>query len=292
VLPRTFSSLNEGLGKVLRFGANSKEVLDRLTWLNGAFAASLDAAVRKLGGVALAPITAQALQMGDECHNRNVAATSLMVRKLAPAIVGEAEAEKVLGFLQGNDHFFLNLSMTACKLSMAAMEDEPGSSLVTAMARNGCEVGIRLSGCGQQWFTAKAEPVPSAMYFQGFSEKDACPDLGDSAICETASIGAFAMAASPAICNFVGGDASLAAEYTQAMRQICIAEHPTYKIPALGFIGTPCGIDALRVLDTGVLPLINTGIAHREPGVGQIGAGITRCPMGCFVKALAALKNP
>jgi hypothetical protein len=229
--------------------------------------------------------------MGDECHNRNVAATSLFTRALAPALARTGDgptASAVFDFLLGNDHFFLNLSMAACKAALDAAHDVPGSTVVTAMARNGVDFGIRVSGTGERWFTDPA-PVIDGLYFPGHGPADANPDLGDSAITETAGIGGFAMGGAPAIVRFVGGTPADAVDYTRAMYGITLAKNPEYAIPALGFVGTPTGIDLRRVVESGVAPVINTGIAHREPGVGQIGAGIARAPLGCFAAALRAL---
>jgi len=287
---RAFATLNEGLGRALRFGAYDAPVLERLRWMATTLGPTLARVVAQ-APVDLKRITAQALQMGDECHNRNVAATSLFTRGVAPTLtrtVDGATAAAVLEFLLGNDHFFLNLSMAACKASLDAAHDVPGSSVVTAMARNGVEFGIRVSGTGARWFTAPA-PVIDGLYFPGYGPADANPDLGDSAITETAGIGGFAMAGAPAIVRFVGGTPADAVEYTRAMYGITLAKNAEYAIPALGFVGTPAGIDLRRVVESGVAPVINTGIAHREPGIGQIGAGIARAPVECFQAALAAL---
>jgi hypothetical protein len=232
--------------------------------------------------------------MGDECHNRNKAATSLLFRELAPRLVESGQPSalvaQVLRFVAGNDHFALNLSMAAGKLAAAAATDVPGSTLVTTMARNGTDFGIRVSGLRARWFTGPAQ-VPEGLYFAGYGEADANPDIGDSAITETTGLGGFAMAAAPAIVQFVGGTPADAIAYTRTMYEITLAEHDAYRIPALDFRGTPVGIDVRRVLHTGVLPVINTGIAHREPGVGQIGAGIVRPPAECFVAAGRALRD-
>ena len=288
---RAFATLNEGLGKVLRFGAYNTEVLDRLRWMNDTLAPALGQALRAHGPVDLKNLTAQGLQMGDECHNRNVASTSLFARMMAPALVRTSPADvaaSVLEFLEANNHFYLNLSMAASKATLDAAHGIAGSSVVIAMARNGVEVGVRMSGTGDAWFTAPAV-VPDGLYFPGYSAADANPDLGDSAITETAGIGGFAMAAAPAIVRFVGGAAEEAIGYTKRMYTITLARNNDFGIPALGFAGTPTGIDARRVVDSGVQPVINTGIAHREAGVGQIGAGIAKAPLACFSEALREL---
>jgi hypothetical protein len=287
---RAFATLNEGLGKVLRFGAYDESVLARLRWFRDELGPVLGRTLAATGPLDLKSITAQALQMGDEGHNRNVAATSLLVRSLAPALVRVApsEAEAVLEFLRGNDHFFLNLSMAGCKATLDAGHGIRGSTVVTAMSRNGVEFGVRLSGTGDTWFTAPVG-VPDGLYFPGYGPDDANPDLGDSAITETCGIGGFAMAAAPAIVRFVGGTASDALNFTREMYRITLERNPAFALPPLGFAGTPTGIDARRVVESDVQPVINTGIAHKLPGVGQIGAGIARAPLDCFADALRGL---
>ncbi len=287
-----YATLNEGLGKVLRYGAYSPDVLARLRWIGDRFGPSLGAAVRTLGGIQLKSIIAQALQMGDECHNRNVAATSLISRILAHALAQSVEDRttlvEVLRFLADNNHFFLNLSMAACKASLDAAHGIPHSTMVTAMARNGVDFGIRVSGLGDRWFIGPAN-IPDGLYFPGFSEIDAAPDLGDSAITETAGIGGFAIGAAPAIVKFVGGSPEDALAYTEEMYGITLGRNPSFSLPTLSFAGTPTGIDIRKVLDSNLLPLINTGIAHKEAGIGQIGAGLVRPPAACFEDALRAL---
>ncbi|HKV43135.1 MAG TPA: DUF1116 domain-containing protein [bacterium] len=288
---RAFATLNEGLGKVLRYGAFDADVIRRLRWFTETLGPALGRTLRAEGPVDLASLTAQALQMGDECHNRNAAATSLFVRTLAPALVRVVEREDAaaaLDFIRGNDHFYLNLSMAACKATLDAAHGHAGSTVVTAMSRNGVEFGIRMSGTGDTWFTAPVA-VPEGLYFPGYGPADANPDLGDSAITETCGLGGFAMAAAPAIIRFVGGTPSDAQETTREMYRITLTRHPRYTIAGLGFAGTPTAIDARRVVESGILPVINTGIAHRKPGIGQIGAGITRAPLACFTDAIREL---
>jgi hypothetical protein len=289
---RAYSNMNEGLGRVLRFGANGKEVIDRLHWIAGTLEPVLRAGLAKLGPVEMKPLIAQALHMGDECHNRNAAASSLFFKRFVPAAlesaVPQAQLRESLLFLAGNDHFFLNLSMATCKAMLDAAHGVAGSSLVTAMARNGVHFGIRLSGTGDAWFQADAMPV-DGLYFPGYGPEDAAKDLGDSAITETAGIGGFAMATAPAIVQFVGGTPDDAIANTVSMTYVTVGRNNAFTLPTLKFSGTPAGIDARRVLDTNITPIINTGIAHKEAGVGQIGAGITRAPLDCFAQAIKAL---
>lgn len=289
---RAYATMNEGLGKVLRYGAYGEDVITRLKWMEKVLYPSLRSALEKTGRIDLTAIIAQALQMGDEVHNRNRAATSILYRALAPAVVLTApergSAASVLEFIDHNDHFFLNLSMGASKAALDAARNIPGSSIVVALARNGTEFGIQLAGTGGEWFTGPS-PIPDALFFTGFAKKDANPDIGDSSITETNGLGGFAIASSPAIVQFVGGSAPDAVRYTLAMYEITSAEHTVYKIPALDFRGTPVGIDVRKVVEGGVLPFIDTGVAHREAGIGQIGAGVLSAPAEPFQKALAAL---
>ncbi|HEV3155831.1 MAG TPA: DUF1116 domain-containing protein [Candidatus Baltobacteraceae bacterium] len=289
---RTFSNFNEGLGKVLRFGANGAEVLDRLRWMVSDLAPTLQTALSSIEPIEIKPLMAQALHMGDEVHNRNAAASSLLLKRLVSAMLASdasrASIASAVDFIARNDHFFLNISMAACKAMMDAACGVANSSLVTVMARNGVEFGIRLSGTGDRWFTTPA-PVVNGLYFPGYTIADAAPDLGDSAITETAGVGGFAMAAAPAIVGFVGGTADDAIANTSAMGHITLGQNSAFTLPALNFAGTPACVDARKVVDTGILPVINTGIAHKEAGIGQIGAGITRAPLACFTQAVLAL---
>ncbi len=285
---------NEKNRKALSFGAFDQDVQDVLIWQRDVMGPLLKKAVLRLGGVDLKSITARALQMGDECHNRHVASTSLLLRELFPALARVAPVDEDLGqladFIKHNDWFFLNFSMAACKATMDAGHGIPYSTMVTAMARNGVEAGIRVSGLGDRWLTAPASSVRGIM-FPPFTEKDANPDLGDSTITETCGIGAFAMAAAPAMVKLVGGSVAEAMGFTRSMEEITLAENKAYSIPTLDFAGTPTGIDVRAVVATGIHPKINTGIAHREPGHGIAGAGITEIPMGCFTEALRAFAD-
>ena len=290
----SYSTLNEGLGKVLRMGAYGPEVIERLRWLQTGLAPLLAKMLQQHGPVDLSSILAQAIQMGDEAHNRNRAGTSLLIREIVADLVTldapSAAIAEGLRFINSNDHFLLNLAMAAAKASTDAARDVAGSSLVVVMARNGTEFGIQTSGTGDEWFTCPCD-VPEGLYFAGFGPEDANPDIGDSAIMETLGLGGFAMAASPAIVRFVGGQVSQAIETTQRMYEITLAEHPLYQIPGLDFRGTPSGVDATLVVRTGILPVIDTGIAGREPGIGQVGAGIVSPRPSVFVDAVNALAD-
>jgi hypothetical protein len=287
---RAYCTINEGLGKVMRFGGNDEEVLGRLRWLRDDFGPALGRALRHCDGVPLKNLVARGLTMGDEMHQRNVACSGLMLRALAPALAATTEDSatlpKALAFIGGNDQFFLNIAMAMGKAIMDPVRDIHASSIVTAMSRNGTDFGIRVSGTGDTWFTAPVE-MPEGLYFPGFTEDDANPDMGDSTIVETVGLGGFAMGAAPAVAGFVGaGAASEAGNYTRTMAEITMSENPEWTIPALDYLGVPTGIDIRLVVETGLAPTINTGIAHKKPGIGQVGAGVVRAPMACFEKAL------
>jgi hypothetical protein len=238
-------------------------------------------------------LIARGLAMGDEMHQRNVACSSLLLRALAPALSRNSKdavsLARAFDFVSSNDQFFLNVAMAMGKSILDPVRGARGSTIVTAMCRNGTDFGIRVAGLGEAWFTAPVE-MPQGLYFPGYSAADANPDIGDSAILEAVGLGAFAMAAAPAVAGFVGaGGFAEALAYTRAMSEIAAARNPKWGIPALEFAGAPTGIDVRRVIETGVAPAINTGIAHRLPGVGQVGAGVARAPLACFEKALVAL---
>jgi hypothetical protein len=288
---RSFSNLNEGYGKVLRYGAYSSEVLTRLQWMEEVMAPILTGAIELSGGIDIRALLAEALHMGDEGHNRNKAGSILFTKILAPFIARVAEkrevASDIIKALGDNALSVLNPVMAACKAMAAAAHGEEGSTVVTVMARNGTDFGIRVSGLGDRWFTAPVA-VPKGLYFPGFTADDASGDIGDSTITETAGIGGFAMAAAPAIVTFVSGTPKDAINATLEMYEICAAEHSHFTIPALDFRGTPTGIDIRKVVEKGITPRINTGIAHKDAGVGQIGAGLVRPPMVMFEQALLA----
>ncbi len=291
---KAYCTLNEGLGKVLRYGAYSEEVIERLHWMADELAPILNRTLELVGEMDMKTMIAQALQMGDEGHNRNRAGTSLFIREIAPHLVtldeDRAKLRKVLEFLNSNDHFFLNLTMPACKCTLDPAAGIEGSSMITTMARNGVEFGIRVSGLGDRWFTGPAGII-DGLYLPGFDSDDASRDIGDSVITETAGIGGFTMAGAPAIVKFVGGSAADAIRFTQQMYEITLAENDTYQIPSLDFQGSPTGIDLVKIVETNILPVINTGIAHKEPGIGMVGAGLVKPPENCFYDAFEAFVN-
>ncbi len=288
---RAYSNLNEGYGKVLRYGAYSEEVQERLRWMHDVMAPVLGAAIEACSGLDIRALLAEALHMGDEGHNRNKAGSVLFTKLLAPHIAmaapDPATAAAVIDALGENALSVLNPVMAACKAMADAGHGVEGSTIVSTMARNGTEFGIRVSGMGERWFTSPC-PQPVGLYFPGFSAEDGNPDIGDSTITETAGLGAFAMAAAPAIVTFVSGTPQDALNATLEMYEITAAEHTAFTIPQLDFRGTPVGIDLRAVVETGITPRVNTGIAHKEAGVGQIGAGLVRPPTELFTEALIA----
>lgn len=297
VVNRTFGNaayctINEGLGKVMRFGANDQSVLERLKWLETVLAPALSRAVEHHGPFNMKVYMGQALSMGDEMHQRNIAVSSLLVRDLVPSLVRVVEDRETLGqivdFITGNNQFFLNLAMASCKCICDPVKGIPYSTIVTAMSRNGTNFGIKLSALGDRWFQAPVL-MPKGLFFPGYGPEDANPDMGDSAITETYGIGAFTMASAPAVVRFVGAESvQEAVEYTKAMYRITHGVNNQLAIPNMEFKGAPMGIDVCKVVDTGITPAINTGMAHKKPGVGQVGAGIARAPLDCFTQALEA----
>ena len=298
-----YTNINEGIGRCLRFGANGPDVIKKLKWFEAVLAPTLKAAVRHnfdtTGGIDLKAIQSQALLMGDEVHSRNAASTSLFFMTLAVPLAGLGDGRhavpqdhihQTLDFVARTSQFFLNYSMVACKAIMDAAHGIPHSSVVTATARNGTETGLRVSGLGSQWFTAKSD-LPQGLFFPGFKQADACPDIGDSAITETAGLGGCSFAASPALTLLAGGTVADAVRYSREMLEITVTRNPALSLPALDFAGAPCGIDVRKVVDTGIRPLVTTGIAHKEAGIGQIGAGVVRVPMGCYTAALGAMAD-
>jgi hypothetical protein len=288
---KSFSNLNEGYGKVLRYGAYSEEVLERLRWMEEKMAPVLGEAIALSGGIDMRALLAESLHMGDEGHNRNKAGSILFTTKLAPFIVKATRdseiASSIIQALGDNALSVLNPVMAACKAMVDVAHGIEGSTIVSVMARNGTDFGIRVSGLGDRWFTAPVA-IPQGLYFPGFTAEDSSGDIGDSTITETAGIGGFAMASAPAIVQFVSGTPKDAINATLEMYEICYAEHKFFTIPPLDFRGTPTGIDIRKVVETGITPRVNTGIAHKEAGVGQVGAGLVRPPMEMFEQALVA----
>ncbi|MGE0060897.1 MAG: DUF1116 domain-containing protein [Xanthobacteraceae bacterium] len=287
---KSYCTVNEGLGNVMRFGGNDREVIERLQWMSKVAGPALGKAVRNRGGIPLKNVIARGLTMGDEMHMRNAACCGLILRELAGdlAETNAPDLARILKFISGNDMFFLNVVMAAAKAIAAPAHGIPYSTVVTTMARNGTDFGIRVSSTGDRWFTGPAQHA-RGLLFAGFTEADANPDIGDSCITETVGLGGFAMAASPAVVGFLGaGSMADAIAYTRRMTEITIGPNPEWRLPTLDMMGVPTAIDIRKVLATDTLPVINTAITNRRPGKGQIGAGVVHPPLACFEEALTA----
>ena len=277
--------------KRLNYGVYDEDVRTSLLFLQDVAAPVLADAIRRVeGGIPLAPIIRRALNMGDELHSRNAAATLLVTRELLIPLLDVAaeradDVRRTLEFMVDNDYFFLRLSMAASKATADAARDVEGSSVVTAMTFSCKEFAIRVSGLGDEWFRT-ALPDVDAKLFKGYTADDIEFMGGESIINETVGLGGFAMAAAFPLQDYQGGSPQGMVENTERMYGITVAEHPLYKIPALGFRGVPVGIDVCRVVETGVLPVMDIGVAGREGG--QIGAGLMTAPMACFEAAAAA----
>jgi len=287
-----YSTFNEGGGKVLWFGSVGEETIKRLGWMRDVFAPVMKRALGMTGGIPVWSVLAQGIQMGDECHNRHAASTNLFLKIIAENLIRLGlPSETALGvyrFVAGNSHFFLNVTMTACKLAMDAAHGIEDSTIVTAMTRNGTDFGIRVSGLGDTWFTAPAPYLLDALYNPGYAAQDGAPDIGDSSIIETMGLGGFAIAAAPSMAAFAGGGVAESISITKRMQLITTLKNPKFGIPALDFEGTPTGVDIRKVAETGILPSINSAVVHKSTGAGQIGAGIVRAPYECFLKAVRA----
>ena len=293
---RAYCTMNEGIGKVLRFGAYNEEVVNRLKWMQKVLGPAIARSLKHTEeGINLNVIIARAITMGDEFHQRNIAASALFMKELVPYLI-QAELKtddlaSVIKFLSDTEQFFLNVMMVACKAVMDGARTIQEGTIITAMTRNGRDFGIRISGLGDEWFTAPVT-TPQGLFFSGFSQTEASPDIGDSAITETYGVGGLAMIAAPGVTRFVGaGGFDDALAISNEMKEICMGHNPNLPIPTWNFQGACVGIDIRKVVETGITPIINTGIAHREAGVGQIGAGTVRAPLACFEKALVALAN-
>jgi len=280
----------EGFGRTLILGMTGEDVSERLRWLREEAAPALDAAVQSLGGIDCDAIMIEALRRGDELHNRNAAATSMLAERLAPGValagVAPGVQERLLSFLLGNPQFFVAVSMAASKLMLDAGHGVEGSTLVTAMGANGRDCGIKVSGLGDEWFVAPAE-VPEGVLLEGFTYEDAAPGCGDSLLVECAGLGASVLPAAPALWPLLGVDEKRARRIFETTREIALAEHPRYRVPVLGDAGAPVGVDLQRVLETGTRPVIDIVMLHREPGRGMIGFGLTSPPLACFEQVAA-----
>lgn len=288
----SYSTFNEGGGKVLWFGSVEKETITRLRYMRDEFAPIMKRVIKKMGGIPIWSVLAQGIQMGDECHNRHAASTNIFLKNIVETLfslnISKEKAFKVYKFIAGNSHFFLNITMTACKLAMVAASDIENSTIVTVMSRNGTDFGIRVSGLGDKWFIAPSPLLLDALYNPGYGLEDGAPDIGDSSIIETMGLGGFAIAAAPSMASFAGGGFQDTIKIVKQMGQITTTKNPKFGIPCLDFEGTPTGIDIRKVVETEILPSINSAVVHKSSGAGQIGAGIVHAPYECFTKAIMA----
>lgn len=289
-----YCTMNEGIGQVLRFGAYSEEVINRLKWMRDVLGPALSRALKLTkDGININVLMSKAITMGDEFHQRNIAASALFLREIVPYLIrpdiSKEELTEVTTFLGNTDQFFLNIAMASAKSVMDYAATTTEGSIITVLSRNGYEFGIKVSGLGDKWFTGKVN-TPEGLYFTGYSQEDASSDMGDSAILEAYGLGAMAMIAAPGVTRFVGaGGFDDAVTTSEEMQEICIGSNPNFSIPTWNFKGSCLGIDIRKVVETGITPIINTGIAHKKAGIGQIGAGTVRVPIECFEKAIVAL---
>jgi hypothetical protein len=288
---RAFASLNQGPGKVAWFGVDAPEAVERLVWLRDAAAPVLAAALRRSGPIDVFSLVAQGVQMGDDVHMRTQATTNLLLRHLLPHLVrvDSPDLPAVADFLSANHLFFLNVAMAGAKAVADWASEVRDSSIVVGMARNGTTFGIRVSGLGGRWFITGAPPVSQALYYPGYGPETSAPDIGDSAVLELVGLGGSAAAASPAVASFVGGSMADAVATTLKMDRICAGRSSRFKLPTLGFRGTPIGVDVRSVVELEITPAVNTGILHATDGTGQVGAGVAEAPLECFQEAMLAL---
>jgi len=289
-----YSTFNEGRGNTLWFGLFDHGTLNRLRWIRDTLGPAMKAALKQHGPFSVFDITAQGLQMGDECHARHAACTSLLVKRLMPHMLeagvdGKTVAE-IIRFADNNNHFFLNFTMAAVKATMDAAHGVPYSTVVTAMSRNGVDFMMRVAGLGDRWIVGPVSPMDEAVYYTGYGVADAAGDIGDSAIIETCGLGGMAIAGAPSLAPFVGGKLSDAVASVESLANITVARHPKFSLPPADGVQTPLGVDVRRVVETRLVPFITTGVLHESsPTVGQIGTGVARAPVALFDQALAAL---
>lgn len=287
-----YSNIREERVKALRYGFYGEEITKKLRWIEKTLGPALKAAIKEAGGVDMRTLIGKGIHMGDDGHNENTAATSLFARQIIPYLLKTGFDKDVIqgvaSWLAYDERFTSTATFAACKASLEPAHNIENCTVVTTMCRNGTDFGIRVSCLGDEWFTAPS-PRVDALYFPGYGPDDASLDMGDSCVTETAGIGAFVMAAAPSMVQFVGGTVIDAVNYTKEMYEITFGKNASYTIPYLDFAGAPVGIDVIKVVKTGITPIINTSIAHKEAGIGQVGAGMTRAPLDCFKKALEAI---
>ncbi len=286
-----YSSLNQGSGAVAWFGVDSDAAIERLRFLRDALGPALAQALDGAGPVDVFSLAAQGINMGDDVHMRVQATTNLLLRDLLPRLVrsGSARIGEVADFLSTNHLMFLNVAMAGARALVEWASQVPDSSIVTTMCRNGTTYGIRLPGRPAHWFLADAPPVQDALYYPDQGPDTSAADIGDSAVLELVGLGGPAAANSPAVAGFLGGRMADAMAVTAAMGRICAGTSNRFRLPVLDNAGTPLGVDVRRVVETSITPAVNTGILHISDGSGQVGAGVARAPVECFVQALLDL---
>ncbi len=291
---RAFCNFYEGPSRYrLNYGYYSEEVHQNLQHIADVISPVLADAVRLAGGLPLKPLIQRALHMGDELHSRNTAGTILFTRELFPFIVDVArkrpeDVKATLAFIRESDYFFLRLSMATAKATANAAHGIAGSSVVTGMTISCRDFAIRVSGLDETWFHGP-HPKLQGRFFEGFTEEDVEWMGGESHHTQVIGLGAFSQAAAFGLQAYQGGSAEAMVANNLEMYRITVGEHPDFRIPYFGFRGSPVGIDVLKVVETGVVPLIDGGLAGR--GGGQIGAGVLMAPMECFTAAAAELEK-
>jgi Protein of unknown function (DUF1116) len=285
-----FAPISQGPGEVAWFGCATDASIARLVFLREIAAPVIAGVLRRGGPVDVLAIVAQAVTMGDDVHVRTQAATNLLIKEWLPHLAGAGggQVAAFARFLAANHLFFLTLAMAAARSLTEWAAGVPDSSIVTGMSRNGTTFGIRLAG-SPQWFTAGAPEVGHALYHAGRGPDDGAPDIGDSAVLELCGLGAAAAAGSPAVAQLLGGSMGAAAALTERLAAVCAGRSGRFKIPVLGNVGTPLGVDVRKVAELGTTPAVTTGILHRSAGTGQVGAGVAEAPLDCFTDALSDL---
>lgn len=287
---RTFAPINQGPGETAWFGRDTPAAVERLLLLRDVAGPAVAEILGRTGPLDVLAVATQGIAMGDDLHMRTQAATNLLVRTWLPHVAALPDhlRERFAQFLGGNHLFFLTLAMASARALTAWAGRVEGSSIVTTMSRNGTTFGIRLAG-SDHWHVTASPPVGEALYYAGHGPDDAAPDIGDSAVLELVGLGGPAAGNSPAVAAFLGGTMADAARATETFRRICVGASSRFVLPALGFSGTPVGVDVRAVVELGLTPKVTTGILAARSGEGQVGAGVATAPLDCFVAALLDL---
>jgi hypothetical protein len=277
----TYATLAESGRQALRFGVYDEAVAAGLRWLDDTLAPALARALPK-AGLPVLPLVADGVALGDDVHQRNIGGMMAFIRAM-PELDAACRA-----WLFANPQHFLNYAMASAKLALDQADGVVGSSIVTAIARNGVDCGIRVAGAGKQWFTAPAV-IPVGGFFPPFTWRDAQADLGDSSIVEAYGLGGAIAHASPEIARTMGRDWDEAIEAGRAARKFFIGRHPLIAPALCGNEGAGLGLDAARVVRAQRPLRIHTGIGHSDGQTGWVGVGVAEAPVACFAAAIAAL---